>query len=295
MMTHHAKEQIIEAVSRITKEDLAMISEEQRKIMYNGLATKGRLAADPEECAKIDKQLETDPKNYYLWCARAIVCGDIEQAIENYSQALSIRPFSPHTLYNRGRKLMGQGRFSQALSDFALATALDQEDGWKWHFQGVALYFLDRYEDAVESFQRAIQAHNHINDPVVPFEVEWMWNCYMKLGRGEEAAGCLEQVTAETPCVDSEKTYKTHILMYKGDMTVEEFLNTIDPEDVLETANQLYGVANFYYYLKGDTRTSVEYLHKVIALTEAKLCWGYKMALRDLPGRAEETCAESHS
>ena len=90
-MTHHAKEQIIEAVSRITKEDLAMISEEQRKIMYNGLATKGRLAADPEECAKIDKQLETDPKNYYLWCARAIVCGDIEQAIENYSQALSIR------------------------------------------------------------------------------------------------------------------------------------------------------------------------------------------------------------
>lgn len=35
--------------------------------------------------------------------------------------------------------------------------------------------------------------------------------------------------------------------------------------------------------------------NKVIALTEAKLCWGYKMALRDLPGRAEETCAESHS
>lgn len=264
-----------------------MISEEQKKIMYNGLATKGRLVADPEECAKIEEQLKTDPKNYYLWCARAIVCGDTEKAIESYSQALSIRPFSPHTLYNRARKMMSQGRFSQALSDFVMATTLDKEDGWKWHFQGVALYFLERYEEAIESFQTAIWAHTRINDPVVPFEVEWMWNCYMKLGRQEEAAKVLEQVTPETPCVDSEKTYKTRILMYKGDMTVAEFLDTIDPADPLEMTNQLYGVANYYYYIKGDIKTSVEYLNKVLAEGVAA-CWGYKMAKLDQPIRTTQ-------
>ena len=265
-----------------------MISEEQRKIMYNGLATKGRLVADPEECAKIEAQLKQDPQNYYLWCARAIVCGNIETAIESYSQALALRPFSPHTLYNRGRKLMGQGRFSQALSDLVLATTLDKEDGWKWHFQGVALYFLDRYEEAVAAFRQAVWAHERIQDPVVPFEVEWMWNCYMKADKKEEAARCLEKVTPETPCVDSEKTYKTRILMYKGDMTVEAFLATIDPEDVLETANMLYGVANYYYYIQNDVKTSVEYLEKVLALEEARLCWGYKMAVRDMPDRKAE-------
>lgn len=265
-----------------------MISEEQRKIMYFGLATKGRLVADAEECAKIEKQLEKDPQNYYLWCAHAIVCGDTEKAIESYSKALSIRPFSPNTLYNRARKYTGQNRFSQALADFRLATTLDKEDGWKWHFQGVTLYFLDRYEEAIQSFEEAIIAHNHINDPVIPFEVEWMWNCYMKLGRPQEAAKCLEQVTPETPCVESERTYKTRILMYKGDMTVEQFLDTIDYGDPLEAVNQLYGVANYYYYILGDTKTSVEYLDKLFSIEGGTGCWGYKMALRDRPKRVGE-------
>lgn len=261
-----------------------MISEEQKKIMYNGLATKGRLVVDPEENAKIDKLLESDPKNYYLWTAKAIVCGDTEKAIECYSQALSLRPFSPHTLYNRARKIMGTGRYAQALSDFVLATTLDKEDGWKWHFQGCCLYFLDRYEEAVESFTTAIWAHTRINDPVVPFEVEWIWNCYMKMGCPEKAAAVLEQVTPETPCVDSEKTYKTRILLYKGNITVDEYLATLDPNDILEVINQTYGLANYYYYLKGDTKTSVKYLHQILD-GKPQGCWGYKMAQRDLPLR----------
>ncbi len=270
-----------------------MISETQRTIMYRGLATKGRLVADAEECAKIDAQLSADPKNYYLWCARAVVCGNLEQAIEAYSQALSLRPFSPHTLYNRARKYMSQGRYIEALSDFVLSTTLDQEDGWKWHFQGVALYFLNRFDEAAESFSRAIEAHASTGEEALPFEVEWIWNCCMKNGEPDRAEQALQLVTSQTPCVESEITYLYRILLYRDELSVENFLAKLKDYDILEQANMLYGTANYYYYIKHDVKTSVEYLRQVLAKTEAKLCWGYKMAVRDLPLR-EAILSENH-
>lgn len=264
-----------------------MITQEQRDIMYKGLAVKGRIAFDAEEYAKIESGLKEDPLNYYLWCAKGVMAQDLETAVQSYSMALSIRPLSPHIIYNRARKYMSQNRYVEALADFALSTLLDPEDGWKWHFYGVALYFTDQFMKAAATFGKAIEVNRRNGVDLLPFDAEWQWNCYCKAGDLEAANRCICEVTEDTPVVETEATYKRRILLYRGMISPEEFLRGIDESDALEAANQLYGLANYYYYIKKDRATSLKYLEKVLENEKARLGWGYKMAARDEPLRRQ--------
>lgn len=261
------------------------MTQEQRDIMYKGLAVKGRIAYDPEEYAKIEAGLAERPSDYYLWCAKGVMAQDLEAAIQSYSMALSLRPLSPHTMYNRARKYMSQGRYVEALSDFALSTLLDPEDGWKWHFYGVALYFTNQLTEAAEVFGKAIDVNRRNGVALLPFDAEWQWNCYCKAGDFQAAARCIQAVTPDTPVVETEATYKRRILLYRGLISPEEFLAGIDEGDALEAANQLYGLANYYYYVRKDTAASLRCLEKVLANEKARLGWGYKMAVLDAPLR----------
>lgn len=261
------------------------MTREQREIMYKGLAVKGRIIFDQEEYEKIEAGLARDPKDYYLWCAKGVMAQDLNEAIRSYSMALSLRPLSPHTIYNRARKYMSQGRYVEALADFALSTLLDPEDGWKWHFYGVALYFTDQLIEAAGVFGRAIEVNRRNGVDLLPFDAEWQWNCYCKAGDLKAAEQCIQEVTPDTPVVETEATYKRRILLYRGLISPEEFVAGIDKEDALEAANQLYGLSNYYYYLKKDTTASLRCLEKVLANEKARLGWGYKMAARDKPLR----------
>lgn len=264
-----------------------MISEFQREIMYNGRTTRGRLQADPEECARIDEQLRKDPENYYLWAARGVVCATGEEAIESYSMALSIRSLAPNMLFNRGRRFMGQDRYPQALADLKAAVTPDPEDGWKWHFYGVALYFLDQYQEAADAFRQAIDANERNGVPLLPFDVDWLWNALGKLDKREEMADCLKLVKEDTPVLDTEDSYRRRLLVYNGYLSPEEFLRTIEYEDEVETANQLYGLANYYLYICNDPEKCVHYLKETLTYTKGSRSWGYKMAQLDLPEREQ--------
>lgn len=262
-----------------------MISQEQREIMYKGLAMKGRLVYDAAEDAAIEAGLQRDPSDYFLWCAKGILTKNLEESVRYFSVALSLRPLAAHTRYNRGRRYMSQGRYVEALSDLALATTLDADDGWKWHFYGVALYFTDQLTKAAEAFAKAIEVNERNGLDLLPFDAEWQWNCWCKAGEPEKAAACIAAVDETTPVVASEATYKRRVLLYRGLISPEVFRAGIDEADALEAANQMYGLANYYFYLCHDTKKSMECLNRVLANEKACLGWGYKMAKRDEPIR----------
>lgn len=262
------------------------LSEEQLRIMYLALPTKARLTFDATELALIDAALNEDPHNYYLWCARATMMSDIEDAIECYSRALAIQPLASHALYNRGRKLLGSNRYAQALADLTAATALDPDEAWKWHFQGVALFFLDLFDEAIPVFEKAIEAGVRAGDHLLPFEIEWMWNCYTKSGNHEAAAACIERVDESTPVLESEETYKQRILLYRGLIDEEAYVAAFDHSDPLEVGSRLYGLANYLYFVRGDHERSREVLEQVLEMYDGRSTWGYQMATRDLVARA---------
>ncbi|WP_308798306.1 tetratricopeptide repeat protein [Agromyces silvae] len=264
------------------------ISDEQLEVMYLGLPTKGRLAFDEAELALIDEGLRVNPDDYFLWCARAALMTDASEAVECYSQALRVRPLASHALYNRGRKLLGLASTAMAAADLRAATVLDPDEPWKWHFLGVSLYFLERYEDAVAAFEAAVAAAERAGEPLLPFELEWVWNCHMKRGDADEAAASISRVDERTPVLPSEATYKRRILLYRGALTEAEFLDGIDREDAVEAANQLYGYANHLHYLRGDTAGSVAVLREVLATAPGGAGWGAKMAALDLVERERQ-------
>ena len=60
-------------------------------------------------------------------------------------------------LVSRGRSLMGDGRFEDALSAFEQALLLNQNDPDLWNLKGVALRSLGRYDESVECFNRSLE------------------------------------------------------------------------------------------------------------------------------------------
>ena len=124
------------------------IQERQLKLMREGGATRGPIVMDEEILKEMEARLAKDPKDFIAWVSRGILYfnEDFEKSIESLSHALALQPFNGDQYYNRGRKFLSQDRYPQALADLTLSTRLDDKDAWKWHFCGVAHYFLEQYE-----------------------------------------------------------------------------------------------------------------------------------------------------
>jgi len=260
---------------------MAAIGERQLHIMEHGLASRGPIVMDWDELKKVEERLKEDPENFCLWVARGILYfnEDFEKSIESLSMALSYNPFNADQYYNRGRKFLSQDRFVQALSDFILATRLDDKDAWKWHFQGVAYFYLDRYNEAIASFYKAIACHVKNDTHNIPPEVDWIWMSWMRLGNREEAANCLKLVTKETEVERGDLMYKKRVLLYKGELSLEEFDSTVERDVSKRGITELYGAAAYCHYVLGDDKQAVKYLDEVLAYPTEHHAFGYKMAL----------------
>ena len=277
------------------KEEQRMLSEAHKSLVYNGLATRFDLPFDQEELDAVEHALAATPQDYHLWCARGILClgKDPEKTIESLSQALAIRPLSANAVYNRGRAFVSLEQYAQAAADLSLAVDLDPDDPWKWHFLGVARYFIGRFEDALDAFRRSIDAHIREEAPMIPFELDWIWNCYAKLGDEQGLRDCVKNITADIPVDPREITYKHRIMLYAGLLSPEELESMVPVDNHTRMANQMFAVSNYYYYLKHDWGKAVEALNKALSVAErGRSAWGYKMGLLEKEERASKLAAK---
>jgi Flp pilus assembly protein TadD len=60
-------------------------------------------------------------------------------------------------LVKKGKTLLGEGKFEDALSYFEQALALDQNNADLWNNKGVALRSLGRYQEAMECFNKSLE------------------------------------------------------------------------------------------------------------------------------------------
>lgn len=82
--------------------------------------------------------------------------GRFDQAIEDYSSAISLKPSSYEAYTNRGLAYKKIGQRAEAITDFERAISLSASAG-KAHFNIGVMRFEDgRYADAIEQFDRAI-------------------------------------------------------------------------------------------------------------------------------------------
>lgn len=60
-------------------------------------------------------------------------------------------------LIKKGKTLLVEGNFEQALSYFEQAVLLDQNNAEIWNLKGASLRSLGRYDDALECFNKALE------------------------------------------------------------------------------------------------------------------------------------------
>ena len=60
-------------------------------------------------------------------------------------------------LVNKGKSLLSEDKFEEALGFFEQALLLDQNDPELWNHKGVALRSMGRYDEALECFNRSLE------------------------------------------------------------------------------------------------------------------------------------------
>ena len=61
------------------------------------------------------------------------------------------------SLVEKGKSLMHDGKFDDALGFFEQALFLNQDDPDLWNYKGVALRSLGRYEESMECFNKSLE------------------------------------------------------------------------------------------------------------------------------------------
>ncbi len=60
-------------------------------------------------------------------------------------------------LVKKGKELLAEGDFEQALSYFEQAVLLDLKNAEIWNLKGATLRSMGRYDEALECFNRALE------------------------------------------------------------------------------------------------------------------------------------------
>ena len=240
-----------------------------------------------ENVAKLRAQLEKEPENDKLWfdLGQEYFELDWQDAVNCFSRAININPFNALYYFNRGRKKLSQDKFAEALAEFTIATRIDAKDNMQWHYLGVAWFYLEDFENAVVSFRKSIDLQLRYGGDLIPPSVDWSWMAYMKMGKRAEAGKILEIVTEDTPIADTDKDYKTRVQLYQGRIAPEKFYAELNPDDDLQRMAEVYGLANYYYYVENDKERNLELLEEVLAYTNWHHSFAYKSTLLEIGAR----------
>ena len=124
----------------------------------------------------------------------ALKAGRLEQAIDDFGEAVVRDPEEKLAQYNLGQALLQAGRFDEAIQHLERAVEIDSDFRDAHYNLGTALSELERFEEAATHFERA-----HEIDPQ-DREARLQWAMAMgRAGRAREAVERLQALRAENP------------------------------------------------------------------------------------------------
>ena len=93
-------------------------------------------------------------------------------ALADYTMALSIQPNHLDALNNRGVLYCKQGRRELGLTDFRQATTSHPEHPQAWFNMGIVLFELGRFEESLRCFDTVVDLDRSLWEKVRPFYFE---------------------------------------------------------------------------------------------------------------------------
>eukprot|EP01094_Clydonella_sp_ATCC50884_P018019 TRINITY_DN3258_c0_g1_i5.p1 TRINITY_DN3258_c0_g1~~TRINITY_DN3258_c0_g1_i5.p1 ORF type:complete len:125 (-),score=43.23 TRINITY_DN3258_c0_g1_i5:82-456(-) len=87
----------------------------------------------------------------------AFRAGHVQQAIVCYSEALMLKDDMPLVLSNRAQCFLKLGEYEKALADSSRVVELEPELVKGWFRKGLSLSGLERHQEAVDAFEKALK------------------------------------------------------------------------------------------------------------------------------------------
>jgi tetratricopeptide (TPR) repeat protein len=224
--------------------------------------------------AEAKRQYEAQPDDIerIVWVGRRqAYLGRYRDAVATFSRGLQQHPDSPHLLRHRGHRFITLRRFEDAVADFERAAL--QIDGMQdevepdglpnvrgeprstlhtniHYHHALALYLLGRYDEAAEAWRACWRAS--ANDDMRVAAGYWLYLAAKRAGRTDLASWVLRQIERDMDVIEN-RTYHTLLLLYKGELTVEEVSGGGGDSDGLgvDDATLGYGIGT-YHHLNGN-------------------------------------------
>lgn len=168
-----------------------------------------RIGRPRKALADIDKAIELRPDFAEAHIEKAeclSLMSRVKLAITVYDKAISLNPNLARAYMDKGWLLESEGRFQAALDAYDQAIQLMQSAkdadnlAVLWFNKGNIFYELDRLEDALKSYRRALDIGGDDSDVLVN-----MGQTYEALGQDEEAVECYKRSLELQPSDDIAK------------------------------------------------------------------------------------------
>ncbi len=130
---------------------------------------------DFEAAAELSPQ---SPAAYYDLALALEAIDKKDKALEAYNQLLSVDPDFWQGRFNRGKILMSQGKYKEAIRDFEETLIRNPQMADAQNDIGVALLKMKKYDDAWNAFYRAHELNNR--NPLPIKNLEQMLECMKK-------------------------------------------------------------------------------------------------------------------
>ncbi len=122
------------------------------------------------------------PKKYFKTGQEFLSKGSYQDAIEQFSKAIELKPEYTDAYIARAGVYETLGEKEKALEDYKRTLVFDTKDGMIYYHAGKLCYELGKYEEAVELLDKSIET---MKKPVAPYHTKI--SALMALGKYEEA------------------------------------------------------------------------------------------------------------
>ena len=147
------------------------------------------------------------------------------------------------------------------------------------------------YARAAEAFEGCLKVTRKYKGDELPPIMDWCWMTYNIMGDKANADRILSMVDDSPECSSKlyyVKVYKRRLLLYKGVIKAEEFIDMEELKNsdrpAVNYITAAYGLANYLYGI-GEVEWSNELLKKIVAVDSYHYSFAYVLAMRDLKDR----------
>ena len=232
------------------------------------------------EARKKYKENPEDPDEIIWYGRRAAYLGDYKSAIDIYTEGIKKFPEEPRMYRHRGHRYISIREFDKAIEDLTKAAELIEgkpdvieQDGIPnsrntpvstlntniWYHLGLAHYLKGNMQEALDGFQRSLDASTNPDMHVAA--ANWVYMIQRRLGNSEKAKETLEPINSDMDVFEN-MAYHNLLLFYKEELTEDELKNDDQEVEYMNDATA-YGIGNWYYY-NGDTTRAKQIYSKLL-------------------------------